>query len=90
MAVLVAQKSLIEHVQAVAYGLRMSLAEGDAVSMIVGDTAAMDQAARGVAGGMTSAAENFSDGVLAPGLLVHGGRGCRGCWSTRSPIPPTA
>lgn len=66
-AVLLAQRSLVEHVRAVAEGLRMSLGEGRrSVAMIVGrDTAAMDesQVARAA---IESAAENFSDGVLAP------------------------
>ncbi len=82
VAVLVAQKSLVEHVQAVARGLRMSLGEGRrAVAMIVGrDTRDMDHAAVSRAA-IESAAENLSDGVLAPvfwfmlaglpGLLVY-------------------
>ncbi|MEM6898139.1 MAG: cobalamin biosynthesis protein, partial [Pseudomonadota bacterium] len=46
-AILLAQRSLVDHVQSVADGLRLSLAEGrDAVAMIVGrDTNAMDDAA---------------------------------------------
>lgn len=66
-AVLLAQKSLFEHVRAVAEALRVSLAEGRrAVSMIVGrDTAVLDEA--GVArAAIESAAENLSDGVVAP------------------------
>ncbi|MDQ2090769.1 adenosylcobinamide-phosphate synthase CbiB [Marimonas arenosa] len=82
VAVLLAQKSLVDHVRAVATGLRMSLTEGRrAVAMIVGrDTAAMDAGAVARAA-IESAAENFSDGVLAPvfwylvaglpGLLVY-------------------
>lgn len=74
-AVLLAQKSLVQHVQAVADGLRRSLAEGQrAVAMIVGrDTAVLDRA--GVArSAIESAAENFSDGVIAPAFwfLVGG------------------
>lgn len=67
VAILLAQRSLIDHVQAVARGLRMSLAEGRrAVAMIVGrDTAAMDEAAVARAA-IESAAENLSDGVIAP------------------------
>jgi adenosylcobinamide-phosphate synthase len=66
-AILLAQKSLVQHVQAVADGLRLSLPEGRrAVAMIVGrDTAAMDQAAVSRAA-IESAAENLSDGVIAP------------------------
>jgi adenosylcobinamide-phosphate synthase len=66
-AVLLAQRSLADHVQAVARALRLSLPEGrHAVSMIVGrDTATMDEAATARAA-IESAAENFSDGVVAP------------------------
>jgi adenosylcobinamide-phosphate synthase len=67
VAILLAQKSLVDHVRAVAAGLRASLAEGrTAVSMIVGrDTASLDE--HGVArAAIESAAENFSDGVVAP------------------------
>jgi adenosylcobinamide-phosphate synthase len=66
-AILVAQKSLMQHVQDVAQALRLSLAAGrKSVAMIVGrDTAQMDapQVARGA---IESAAENFSDGIAAP------------------------
>lgn len=67
VAVLLAQKSLVDHVRAVGEGLRMSLSEGRrAVAMIVGrDTGDMDAAAVARAA-IESAAENFSDGVLAP------------------------
>lgn len=75
VAVLLAQKSLVEHVRAVADGLRMSLAQGRrAVAMIVGrDTGTMDEGAVARAA-IESAAENFSDGVMAPLLwyLVAG------------------
>lgn len=66
-AILLAQRSLVDHVAAVAQGLRMSLPEGRrAVSMIVGrDTAGMDEAAVARAA-IESAAENQSDGVIAP------------------------
>ncbi|WGH79417.1 adenosylcobinamide-phosphate synthase CbiB [Jannaschia ovalis] len=66
-AILLAQRSLIEHVRAVAEALRRSLPEGRAaVAMIVGrDTAAMDGPAVARAA-IESAAENFSDGVVAP------------------------
>ncbi len=66
-AVLLAQKSLVDHVSAVAAGLRRSLAEGrGAAGEIVGrDLAAADEA--GVArAAVESGAENFSDGLVAP------------------------
>lgn len=74
-AILLAQKSLVTHVRAVADGLRMSLPQGRrAVSMIVSrDTA--DMPAEGVArSAIESAAENLSDGVVAPAFwfLVAG------------------
>lgn len=66
-AILIAQKSLVEHVRAVAAALRRSVPEGRrAVAMIVGrDTASMTgpDIARGA---IESAAENLSDGVVAP------------------------
>lgn len=66
-AILLAQKSLVDHVKAVATGLRISIAQGRfAVSMIVSrDTKDMTepQIARAA---IESAAENFSDGVIAP------------------------
>lgn len=67
VAILLAQKSLVEHVIAVMQGLRVSLTQGKrAVSMIVGrDTANMTESdvARSA---IESAAENLSDGVIAP------------------------
>ena len=67
VAILLAQKSLVDHVRAVAAALRLSLAEGrQAVAMIVGrDTAQMTgpDVARAA---IESAAENLSDGVVAP------------------------
>ena len=66
-AVLLAQRGLADHVGAVADALRVSLAEGrGAVARIVGrDPETLDQA--GVArAAIESAAENFSDGVVAP------------------------
>lgn len=66
-ASLLAQKSLAQHVQVVADALRQSTEDGrQAVAMIVGrDTKDMtdDAIARGA---IESAAENFSDGVVAP------------------------
>jgi adenosylcobinamide-phosphate synthase len=74
-AILLAQRSLSDHVAAVARALRMSLPEGRrAVAMIVGrDTAALDQPAVTRAA-IESAAENLSDGVVAPAFwfLVAG------------------
>ncbi|PTQ74797.1 adenosylcobinamide-phosphate synthase CbiB [Celeribacter persicus] len=66
-AILLAQKSLIDHVKAVTRGLETSLDAGrHAVSMIVGrDTSDMDKPAV-ARGAIESAAENFSDGVIAP------------------------
>jgi adenosylcobinamide-phosphate synthase len=66
-AVLLAQKSLVQHVSAVARGLRESLAAGrGAVALIVSrDTGAMDESAVARAA-IESAAENLSDGVIAP------------------------
>lgn len=66
-AILLAQKSLVQHVQAVADALRVSLGDGRrAVAMIVGrDTGMLDEAAVARAA-IESAAENFSDGVIAP------------------------
>ncbi|WP_138934617.1 adenosylcobinamide-phosphate synthase CbiB [Roseovarius arcticus] len=66
-AILIAQRSLVEHVRAVATGLRHSTGAGrSAVTMIVGrDTEGMDAAAVTRAA-IESAAENFSDGVIAP------------------------
>jgi len=74
-AVLLAQRSLVDHVRAVAKGLRVSLDEGrQAVAQIVGrDLDTLD--AHGVArAAIESAAENFSDGVVAPAFwfLVGG------------------
>ena len=66
-AILLSHRSLVDHVHAVAAGLRGSLEEGrQAVSMIVGrDPDALDE--HGVArAAIESAAENFSDGVVAP------------------------
>ena len=81
-AILLAQKSLVQHVTAVAQGLRCGVAPGRAaVAMIVSrDTRDMDR--DGVArAAIESAAENLSDGVIAPlfwfllaglpGLLVY-------------------
>ncbi|MBT6534086.1 MAG: cobalamin biosynthesis protein CobD, partial [Marinovum sp.] len=74
-AILLAQKSLVQHVQAVGNGARYSLREGRrAVAMIVGrDTDQMDQPQMTRAA-IESAAENLSDGVVAPAFwLLLGG-----------------
>ncbi len=67
VAILVAQKSLVEHVRAVATALRRSIPEGrSAVAMIVGrDTGQMTGPDISRAA-IESAAENLSDGVVAP------------------------
>jgi adenosylcobinamide-phosphate synthase len=67
VAILIAQKSLVDHVRAVATALRRSIPEGrHAVSMIVGrDTAQMTGPDISRAA-IESAAENLSDGVVAP------------------------
>lgn len=67
LAILLAQRSLVDHVRAVADALRLSLGDGRlAVSNIVGrDTAAMDESAV-ARSAIESAAENLSDGVVAP------------------------
>lgn len=82
LAVLLAQRSLVDHVTGVAHALNISLASGRiAVARIVGrDTAPMGEAAVARAA-IESAAENLSDGVVAPvfwfvvaglpGLLVY-------------------
>lgn len=68
-AILLAQKSLADHVQAVGNALRLSLGDGrHCVSMIVGrDTKTMDATAV-ARGAIESGAENFSDGVIAPAV----------------------
>ena len=66
-SVLLAQKSLVDHVAAVARALEADLFAGrEAVSRIVGrDVSVLDRS--GVArAAVESAAENFSDGVVAP------------------------
>ncbi|WP_298496813.1 adenosylcobinamide-phosphate synthase CbiB [uncultured Maritimibacter sp.] len=66
-AILLAHRSLVDHVTAVADALAEGLPEGRrAVGMIVGrDTGGMDAADVSRAA-IESAAENFSDGVVAP------------------------
>jgi adenosylcobinamide-phosphate synthase len=70
VAALLAQKSLSDHVAAVATGLRQAGLEGGrrAVSMVVGrDPQSLDQPAICRAA-IETLAENFSDGVIAPAL----------------------
>ena len=87
VAILLAQKSLAQHVQAVADALRQSTTDGrDAVALIVGrDTADMSDPAI-ARSAIESAAENFSDGVVAPAFwfLVGGyaGHSDLQSWST--------
>lgn len=81
-AILLAHRSLVDHVSAVANALDTSLPEGrKSVAHIVSrDTAEMDQSAI-ARSAIESAAENFSDGVIAPvfwflilglpGLLIY-------------------
>ena len=66
-AVLLAQRSLVDHVQAVGNALRLSLGDGrKTVAMIVGrDTSVLDRSGVSRAA-IESAAENLSDGVIAP------------------------
>ncbi|NKB26222.1 MAG: cobalamin biosynthesis protein [Rhodobacteraceae bacterium] len=66
-AMILAQRSLADHVAAVADALRLSLVDGRrAVAKIVGrDTSDMDAPAV-ARGAIESAAENLSDGVIAP------------------------
>ena len=68
-AILLAQRSLVDHVRAVGDALRLSLADGRRmVARIVGrDTSALDDAG-GARAAIESAAENLSDGVVAPAL----------------------
>lgn len=74
-AILLAQRSLVDHVRAVAEALDGSLEAGrEAVAQIVGrDVGALDE--EGVSrAAIESAAENFSDGVVAPAFwfLIFG------------------
>ena len=74
-AVLLAQRSLVVHLRAVACGLRLSLGEGKrAVAMIVGRDTADMQAPDVARAAIESGAENLSDGVIAPAFwfLVAG------------------
>lgn len=68
-AALLAQRSLVDHVQAVGDALRQSLGDGRLmVSRIVSrDTKAMDESAV-ARSAIESGAENLSDGVIAPAI----------------------
>jgi adenosylcobinamide-phosphate synthase len=66
-SILIAQRSLVQHVAAVAQGLRLSLEAGrQAVSMIVSRNTEEMTAAQAARSAIESAAENLSDGVIAP------------------------
>lgn len=75
VAILLAQRSLVEHVQSVADGLRMSVLQGrrDVAMIVSRDTRDMDASAV-ARSAIESAAENLSDGVIAPAFwfLVAG------------------
>ncbi|MFW8634978.1 adenosylcobinamide-phosphate synthase CbiB [Cribrihabitans pelagius] len=74
-AILIAQRSLTAHVQAVADGLRQSLAAGrEAVAMIVSRDTGQMTAPQVARSAIESGAENLSDGVIAPAFwfLVAG------------------
>ncbi len=67
VAILVAQKSLVDHVRAVAVALRRSVPEGrQSVAMIVGRDTAQLTGPEISRAAIESAAENLSDGVVAP------------------------
>lgn len=74
-AILLAQKSLIDHVAAVATGLRQSDAAGrEAVAMIVSRDVSEADGSAISRSAIESLSENFSDGVIAPAFwfLVAG------------------
>ena len=74
-AILLAHRSLVDHVHAVAAGLRLSDAEGRrAVRLIVSRDVRNAHPADVARAGLESLAENFSDGVVAPAFwfLVAG------------------
>ena len=67
VTVLLAQRSLVQHVDAVSQGLRLSLESGRrAVSMIVSRNTEEMTAPQVARSAIESAAENMSDGVVAP------------------------
>jgi adenosylcobinamide-phosphate synthase len=66
-AILLAQRSLVDHVRAVGDALRLSLRDGRLmVARIVGRDTAQMQPADVARAAIESAAENLSDGVVAP------------------------
>ncbi len=66
-AVLLAQRSLVDHVRAVADALRLSVGDGRRmVARIVGRDTGQMQTADVARAAIESAAENLSDGVVAP------------------------
>lgn len=74
-AIFLAHRSLVQHVQQVADALRLSVKSGqDAVAMIVGRDTDDMTASDATRAAIESAAENFSDGVIAPlfWLLIAG------------------
>lgn len=77
-AILLAQRSLVDHVRAVGDGLRVSLGDGRRlVALIVSrDTRDMDESAV-ARSAIESAAENLSDGLVAPAFwFLVGGLPC--------------
>jgi len=67
VAILLAQRSLVDHVNQVAASLRVSLEEGrQAVGLIVGRDTRRMQESEVASAAIETAAENFSDGVMAP------------------------
>jgi adenosylcobinamide-phosphate synthase len=77
-AILLAQRSLVDHVRAVSDGLRVSLGDGRRlVARIVSrDTRGMDESAV-ARSAIESAAENMSDGLIAPAFwFLVGGLPC--------------
>lgn len=74
-AILLAQKSLVEHVRAVSDGLRVSTEEGRrAVALIVSRDVSGSSPSDTARAAIESLSENFSDGVIAPAFwfLVAG------------------
>ncbi|WP_299146946.1 adenosylcobinamide-phosphate synthase CbiB [uncultured Tateyamaria sp.] len=66
-AILIAQRSLIDHVRAVAMGLRQSPKAGQqAVAMIVSRDVSASTPSSTARSAIESLSENFSDGVVAP------------------------
>ncbi|WP_299548782.1 adenosylcobinamide-phosphate synthase CbiB [uncultured Tateyamaria sp.] len=66
-AILLAHRSLVSHVTAVANGLRQSVEEGRrAIRMIVSRDVSTSSSSQVTRAGIESLSENFSDGVIAP------------------------